>query len=182
MQSGKRRHSGRRAFTLVELLVVMAIVVLLASLTVIAVAPFLKGRSLSAGARTVQGMIYQARAHAVTQGLSTTVYFDVSNQSVSLGITSDFVRGVFDPRTGEPEHLPAGVRFYDISDSGMVVTDPSQNPVGNRLVFSPRGGLDSLYMMGPGNRFIRLTDEAGSGDVRVIEVVFASGLTREGYE
>ena len=167
---------ARRAFTLVEVLTVMGIMVLLATIVVIAVAPFLKGRSLASGARVVQGVIYQARAYAATQRTRATVYFDPDEGSVAVYANPYVVPGVYGNRVDQPEFLPAGVRFDD--SSGAVVTDAGDPPnaKGNILVFSPTGSLDPLYM-GTGNSSVRLTDDAGI-NVKHITVVFASGMMK----
>jgi len=168
---------ARRAFTLVEMLTVMGIMLLLATIVVIAVAPFLKGRSLASGARVVQGAIYQARAYAATQRTSATVYFDPEEGTVSVYATPYIVPGRYANRVDQPEHLPAGVDFKLEPVSGAVVTDPSGGTAkGNTLVFSPTGSLNPLYM-GTGNCSIRLMDAAGV-NVKRITVVFASGMTK----
>ena len=173
------RASRRRAFTLVELLVVIGIMMLLASMSVIAIAPLFRGSALGAGARVVQAVVYQARTYAATQGVNATAFFDVGNRSMSIYANPNMAPG---DRVDEPEFLPTGISFW-VYANGIPVTQvwtpptpPNPPPVliGNRLVFRPSGSLDPMYMGGIGNRQIRIQDQSGSR--KVIEVIFASGL------
>jgi len=189
--------SARAAFTLMELLVVISIMVLLLGISAAAIAPFMSGRQLDAGARVVQSMIYQARTYAATQRCAATLYFDSVNRSMTLFNSPVGVPGMIDNRVAQPEFLPAGAKF-GVSGPGIqpvVIRSPGTvtSARKERLVFTPSGSLDPSYagMGGVGNWQVWLVRESAADTnsdgligpednaVRVVlEVVFASGLVR----
>ena len=180
--SGVGIHS-RRAFTLVELLVVIGIMILLASMSVIAIAPMFRGSALAAGSRIVQAVVYQARTYAATQGTNATVFLDVANRSMSI---SSIPNSGLQYRVDEPEFLPTGIRFVvDANGNSAPFTRGWTPAPGCRpappttyrgyLVFRPSGSIDPIAMGGTGNWEVRIEDERCSR--KVIEVIFVSGLT-----
>src|SRR5690349_3780981 len=74
---GKRRPSlhVRNAFTLLEMLVVMGIIVLLLVALIPAVGPLSKSSGRKGAVNTVLGTIEQARAQAIKSGRPTYVVF-----------------------------------------------------------------------------------------------------------
>jgi len=165
---GKERMKGRRwAFTLMEMLVVMAIIVIVMGITVAAFAPFMKGRSLSSAASSVhsaassvQSMVSQARAYAATNGSNAALFFHTGEGSITLYDGSQPV--------DKPVFLPRGVSCYK---DGQAVPEPFS------IVFSPMGSLDPISTAGSmENPKIVLRDD-GTGKEKVIEVIFVSGLT-----
>jgi len=125
----------RAGFTLTEMLVVIGVVVLVASLTTVAVLPMMEGRALAAGARVVQSMAFQARAFAATQSKISCLWFDGSKSEIGIlywdqaywdAQSSHTIPGPPPhpetpgeafvnawKRVEQPEHLPKGVRFMD---------------------------------------------------------------------
>ncbi|MCE9587816.1 MAG: prepilin-type N-terminal cleavage/methylation domain-containing protein [Verrucomicrobia bacterium] len=90
-----RRRNGRRdAFSLLELLLAIAIMVLLVSLTTIGVSSVMQGPSLTAGARTVSDSLQIARGSAQSGGDATVVVFRTSGEAAWRRLA------VFEARTG----------------------------------------------------------------------------------
>ena len=164
-------------FTLVELLVVVAIMVLVASMAVISVGPMLRGRALRSAAGSVQALLYQARTYAATHNTYAALCIGVPDGPMELYAYVDFVQDVGDPSkrllvegTKTQTYLPTGARFAD--------NPPVQGGSGarNTVAFAPTGSLDATQM-GMANRFIRVTDVRGESTKR-IEIVFASGMAQ----
>ena len=170
----RRKDTERAAFTLIELLTVVGIMLMLASVTLIAVAPFIRGRSSGAAARVVQAAIYQARTYAATQGSNATVYFDPATRSFTL-YASTYIHP--DNRLDErATFLPPGIRFV-VNAAGDPVVQASGTLSRRTLVFRPSGSLDPTQMGGlTSNWDVSICDERGE-NVKRIEVVFASGMT-----
>ena len=177
MKHSSTARTSRRAFTLVELLVVIGIMVLLASMVTLAMVPLMRGQSLSSAARVVQAMVYRARTTAIMQRTEVAVIFYVSNGS--MHVVADPSVSLSD-RVARPEFLPAAVRFADpLPVTHVADPDPLDCPPCDRLVFTPTGSLSPAAqpngMGGTGNWLIRLTDQQGD-NVKVAEILFATGL------
>jgi len=169
---GSAKRARERGFTLVEMLVVISIMVLVAALATVAVAPMLKGRSLRSAAQTLQALLYQARSYAATYNTQATLYVGTPNGPLEVYATLADAEAVpRDPRrrVGEkPVYLPPGTSFES--------NPPVQAATGARhtVVYSPTGSLD-VSEMGTGACQIRITDAQGER-VKLVEVSFASGL------
>jgi prepilin-type N-terminal cleavage/methylation domain-containing protein len=71
-----RRAGGHRAFTLVELIVVMVLLLTVASLVAPRMASFFKGRALSGEAQRVLSLLHYARSQATAEAVPVMVWFD----------------------------------------------------------------------------------------------------------
>jgi prepilin-type N-terminal cleavage/methylation domain-containing protein len=67
---------GRRAFTLVELIVVMVLLLTVASMVMPRMAEFFRGRALSQEAQRVLSLINYGRARAVAEGVPVILWID----------------------------------------------------------------------------------------------------------
>jgi len=172
----------RRAITLTELLVVIGIMVLVTTIVVAAIAPFMRGRSLGAATRLAQAMIYQARTYAATHRCPATLYFDSRGRSITLFNSPLGVPTVRDNQVGKPQFLPRGAAFLvDGGDPLRVVRRAGGSDAQPYLVFSPSGSLDPspTGMGGVGNWEVYIGRESGTAhEVKVIEIIFASGLVK----
>src|SRR5215471_2243590 len=72
------------AFTLIELILVMAIVVVAISITAPKLANFFRGRTLDSEARRLLALTHSGQSRAVSEGIPTRLQFDISNHSYRL--------------------------------------------------------------------------------------------------
>src|SRR5262245_28737302 len=76
------RH--RRAFTLMELILVMTVLTIAASITAPALANFFRGRSLDHEARRLLSLIRQGQSRAVSEGLPMDLWIDAQQGAYGL--------------------------------------------------------------------------------------------------
>src|SRR5689334_17133320 len=77
-----RHHAS--AFTLIELILVMAILAIAVSFTAPALANFFRGRTLDYEARRLLALTRQGQSRAVSEGLPMELWFDVSKSAYGL--------------------------------------------------------------------------------------------------
>lgn len=82
--TGKRRSSRDRAFTLVELLLVMSILVVVIAVAMPSLAGFFRGRSLDSEARRLLALTHQGQSRAVFEGVPMLLWLDAKNRTYGL--------------------------------------------------------------------------------------------------
>jgi Tfp pilus assembly protein FimT len=147
-------------FTLIEMLVVIGIMILVASISIVSVAPMMKGRHLDSAARVVQSALYRARTYAATMRKDTKVeFYDSGSDKGKIEVT------VSSKLIDKPYWLPEGVEFESIEDSG-----------GSALPEITFGSMGSLS--DPEDDVIILIADKQKDMKKKITVVHTTGLTR----
>jgi prepilin-type N-terminal cleavage/methylation domain-containing protein len=154
--SRPRTAAARAAFTLIEMLVVITIIVLLASLALLVAPSFGEQQKTSLGASSVQGWLFVAKQRAYRDGLS---------------------RGVaFIPDPGSPGGLWVRQMAYieqpdDFPPGGGLVTSAT----GNSVALSVPAGMDISTFIQPGDLFV-LTKYGPPPEVHRIAAVGSPNL------
>jgi len=68
--------SCRRAFTLIELILVLALLVIITALTVPRMSGFIRGRALDSEARRLAALMHAAQSRAVSEGMPMMLWVD----------------------------------------------------------------------------------------------------------
>ena len=69
-------HDTRRAFTLIELILVLALLVIITSIAVPHMASFIRGRALDSEARRLMALMHVAQSRAVSEGMPMVLWID----------------------------------------------------------------------------------------------------------
>jgi prepilin-type N-terminal cleavage/methylation domain-containing protein len=96
------RHSKlARAFTLIELILVMALLVVITSLATPAMSKFIRGRALDSESRRLFALIHAGQSRAVSEGMPMVLWIDEKNGTYGLQAETT-------GKTGDPkaEQLP----------------------------------------------------------------------------
>jgi type II secretion system protein H len=72
------------AFTMIELILVMAIIVVVISVTAPKMANFFRGRTLDSEARRLLALTHSGENRAISEGIPTRLQFDIPNHSYRL--------------------------------------------------------------------------------------------------
>jgi prepilin-type N-terminal cleavage/methylation domain-containing protein len=134
----------RSGFTLVEMLVVIAIIILVSVVAVPAITPFFKGQRLNKGARIVQASALAARVMAINSRKTRWLEFDSVNYKLSIIDDLSVV-------VGKVEFLPDTIEF-----------GTSTWPMGTSTVtvsFDPNGSADTSTL---GTDTVTIQDKQGN--------------------
>ncbi len=136
---------NKNGFTLVEILVVIAIIILVSVVAVPAITPFLKGQRLNKGARIVQASALAARTMAINSRKTRWLVFDSINYKLSIrdetGLTV----------LGKEEFLPDTIEFGTSTGSWTVGT--------STVSFDPNGAADTSTL---GTNTVTIRDRQGN--------------------
>jgi prepilin-type N-terminal cleavage/methylation domain-containing protein len=153
-----------RAFTLIELILVMTILAIAVSFTAPALANFFRGRSLDYEARRLLALTRQGQARAVSEGLPMELWFDTSKSAYGLeaepsyeAVDSKALNFPFDSQLQiEFADQNSGVHFgsLGIASSGNSANSTASNhPNVPKIHFLPDGSIadgspQSVHLIG----------------------------------
>lgn len=119
----------KNGFTLVEMLVVIAIIILISVSAIPAITPFLKGQRLNKGARIVQASALAARTMAINSRKTRLLVFDSTNYKLTIkDETGSTV-------LGKEEFLPDTIEFGTSTGTWTAGT--------STVSFDPNGTADT---------------------------------------
>lgn len=95
------RSAVRRAFTLIELILVMALLMTVVALVAPRLADFFRGRSLDNEARRLVTLTHYAQSRAVAEGVPMLVWLDEANGRYGLAARPGFLETATDERAVE---------------------------------------------------------------------------------
>jgi len=81
---GFRHSNWRRAFTLIELILVLALLVIITSIAAPTMSKFIRGRALDTEARRLMALMHLAQSRAVSEGLPMMLWVDEKNGGYGL--------------------------------------------------------------------------------------------------
>ncbi|MCD5390945.1 GspH/FimT family pseudopilin [candidate division NPL-UPA2 bacterium] len=150
-------------FTLLELLVVLAIMALLAGMSAPAISGYLRGARLRGAAKEIASAMRLARTMAITKRDIYTVDFNTNNRQFWVE-WNNTISGTVDTLVGEVRTLPETID-YDFSGSDPITF------TGNVCSFNPRGGANagSIYIadkQGNGKRIVVTSTATGRVQVQ----------------
>jgi type II secretion system protein H len=157
------RHSP--AFTLIELLLILALLVIITSLAAPAVANFVRGRALDSEGRRLYALIHAGQSRAVSEGMPMVLWVDVKRNTYGLQEETPGKNG--DP---EEETLTLDSTLKIAVQNGTVTTPTTFNNL-PAIRFQPDGTVD---MNSP--QVLQLTDSAG------VSRWLVESSSRTGYE
>jgi prepilin-type N-terminal cleavage/methylation domain-containing protein len=127
---------ARRAFTLIELILVMAILTMAVSITAPALSNFFRGRSLDSEARRLLALTHGGQSRAVSEGLPIDLWIDEANGAFGLEAEPSY-------ETTDPHAVQFKI------DSGLRVEAVKQLAVVPGPVLSPGQTMPSVVSVPP---------------------------------
>ena len=112
---------GVSGFSLLEMVTVMALILIMASVSFISMQPMLKSQRVNNAYNTVLGAMRQARDNSVAQRTSYVVFMDTTTTPHSIKVQPTFA-GPQGIQAAVSYSLPSDVGFYAISGIPTAVT------------------------------------------------------------
>ncbi len=147
----------KSAFTLVEMLVVIAIIILISVAAIPAITPFLKGQRLSKGARIVQAQALAARTMAINSRKVRWLVLDSINYKLS--IKDETNSNVL----GKEEFLPGTIEFGTSTGTWSAAGTST-------VSFDPNGTADTSTL---GTNTVTIKDK--QGNTKNLEIIDYTG-------
>ncbi|HTJ00288.1 MAG TPA: prepilin-type N-terminal cleavage/methylation domain-containing protein [Dongiaceae bacterium] len=94
--TGPNKRTCRRAFTLIELVLVLALLVVITSLALPAMSGFVRGQALNAEARRLVALTHAGQGRAVSEGMPMMLWIDEKQGAYGLEAETP-------PQTGDPK-------------------------------------------------------------------------------
>lgn len=160
-----RNSQFASAFTLVELILVMALLVVAVSLAAPALSNFVRGRALDSEARRLLALMHAGQSRAVSEGLPMVLWID--EKSGAYGLQAETTGQNGDPQA---EHLDVDSTLaIAVLNPGAATPVTFQNLPAIR--FLPDGSVDENSL-----QTVQLTDSAGISRWLILN------SSRTGYE
>lgn len=159
MQGGQAET--KKSFTLMEMLVVLAVIALLLGVSIPFFSSFTKGAKLKTAAKDITAVLNTARSYAITYRKNYSVTFDYENRPHSYYIIDEGGTVV-----KKKYYLPSAIRLYRPSDPNNPTTFDS-----NKATFSSTGGLTasagSVWIADKREDFRRISVSNATGRVKI---------------
>ena len=155
----------RRAFTLVELILVLALLVIVTSLAAPALSNFVRGRALDSEARRLAALMHAGQSRAVSEGATMVLWVDEKQGTYGLQAETSGQDG---DAKAENLNLDSTLQIGVVSGSAETPTTFQNLPA---IKFTADGTVDENSP-----QTLKLTDSAGFSRWLVL------GKTRLGYE
>jgi prepilin-type N-terminal cleavage/methylation domain-containing protein len=147
---GVRRH---RAFTLIELIVVMTLLIVVISFAAPSLAGFFRGRAVQAEARRMLSLSRQGQSRAASEGVPMILWVDIAQRSYGLEADSSYGNGNDDPKAVEyklDSNVTLEIGASDTTKSSMISGNTlfgsgqstSQHSSLPQIRFQPDGGIE----------------------------------------
>jgi prepilin-type N-terminal cleavage/methylation domain-containing protein len=152
------RRADSRAFTLVELILVMALLVIGVSFVTPHLKGFFRGRTLTSEGRQIIALMHDGQSRAVSGGVPTRVWFDIEGKK--YGIEEEPGYNDKDPKA---EEFPLNENLkFEIPEDDQSVSQPATSELNDdhsglpKITFLPDG---SIAETSP--KTIRIVDSEG---------------------
>lgn len=150
--------TGKKAFTLVEMLVVLAIIAMLLAISVPFTSGFGKGLRIKTAARGIMGTLRVARSNAITYREKYTVVFDVDKGEYWI---EDSKGAIFERKS----RLPSSIKFENMTEEGER-SDPISFE-GDKVIFYSTGAVEGS------SGSVTIRDR--TGDSKTISIIASTG-------
>lgn len=136
LETGKHNKPRRCAFTLVELILVLALIAVAVSIVAPRMSNFVRGRALDSEARRMMALMHAGQARAVSEGMPMVLWFDEKQNDCGLEEETPLKGGDL---KAEDVSISDGVQIAPVNASTGAMTMFKHLPA---IRFLPDGSVD----------------------------------------
>jgi len=148
--SGRTSHITRHAFTLIELILVLALLVVMAALVLPRMSGFVQGRALDSEAQRLMGLMHATQSRAVSEGMPMVLWVD--EKAGTYGAEAETSGANGDPKT-EDLTVDSALQLAVLKTGTGTQTTFKNLPA---IRFQPDGTVDE-----GSPQTLKLTDKSG---------------------
>jgi prepilin-type N-terminal cleavage/methylation domain-containing protein len=138
---------SRRAFTLIELIFVLALLAITALFVTASMGSFFRGRALNFEARRILSLTHYAQSRAVAEGVPVVLWINPANSTYGLTIQASFSDPEGDPRA-VTYTVDSGLRLETPQSTAAAISEQDDEKLGitteglSVIRFTPDGFFD----------------------------------------
>jgi len=158
--TGKSSRPGQKAFTLVELLLVIVVISVLAGISVPRFRRTYSDIRLASSAQDLASLMKYAQERAIMDGISFKIEFDISGKEYRLLRETEPFSGVYEREKGihgRAKHIPSDISFDVSAGETVFLPDGRTYPV--KIYLKNRNGKKKVLSTERAGGRIRIYDE-----------------------
>jgi type II secretion system protein H len=159
--SSARRRPGGGAFTLIELIVVLALLAIAATFVASSMGSFFRGRMLNFEARRLLSLTHYAQSRAVSEGVPVVLWVNPTDSTYGLTVQSSF---------NNPEGDTRAISYTAESSLRLETPQGEVTPISEQ-------DDEKLGLPSDGMSFIRFTPDGFFDDSSVSKITVRQGIT-----
>ncbi len=156
LETGNNKSATRCAFTLIELVLVMALLVVAVCMVAPRMSDFIRGRALDSEARRMMALMHAGQSRAVSEGMPMVLWFDGKQNACGLEEETPPKGG--DPKAEELD-ISEYVQITPVTTGALASTRFNNMPA---IRFLPDGTIDenspSSVVLTEGNSKLELVE------------------------
>lgn len=150
-----------RGFTLVELIIVIAIIAIVGTISIPSFLRYSINANLKSAAREIASDILQSRARAISENRRQRIVFDMTNESYTLEERDDADSSWINPQTKTLSSFDSSIDINNSTFAGntIILQTRGTSTTGTLTLINSRGSVATLTMYITGRPYVDVAEQ-----------------------